>query len=207
MKRGQINDLVAFERELWEEGISMVAGVDEVGRGALAGPLVAAAVILPKDVEIPGIADSKKLTAKSRADLFEILREVALSWAWSSSDSKEIDSIGIQKCNIKAMVSAVGALSPRPQFILSDHYDLKNLEIPHRGIDKGDSLSRCIAAASIMAKVLRDRIMQDLHEICPQYGFKDNKGYGTSMHLEAIEKYGPSEYHRYSFKNVGQMRF
>ena len=200
-------DLLALERELWAQGFARIAGVDEAGRGALAGPLVAAAVILPQALSVKGIRDSKRLTAQARSRLYEELTAVGVCcWACAIIEPAEIDRAGIQPANLQAMRQAVLRLEQTPHFVLTDHFKLAGLEIPQRGIDKGDLVCRCIAAASILAKVTRDRIMDDLDRLCPEYGFAEHKGYGTAFHLEALREYGPSEYHRYSFRHVGQMR-
>lgn len=198
--------LLAPERELWRQGYEHVAGVDEAGRGALAGPLVAAAVILPQRVSIKGIKDSKRLTPQARSRLYEELTaEGVCCWALAVIEPAEIDRIGIQPANIRAMIQAVESLPAEPHFVLTDHFKLAALDLPQRGIDQGDSLCRCIAAASILAKVTRDRIMEELDLLCPGYGFAEHKGYGTASHLDALAARGPSEHHRYSFKHVGQM--
>ncbi len=198
--------LLASERELWNQGYERVAGVDEAGRGALAGPLVAAAVILPQRLSIKGIKDSKRLTAQARSRLFEELTSEGVGcWAVAVIEPGEIDRIGIQPANIQAMIRAVESLSAPPHFVLTDHFKLSALELPQRGIDQGDSRCRCIAAASILAKVTRDRIMEELDVLCPGYGFAEHKGYGTASHLDALASRGPSEHHRYTFKHVGQM--
>ncbi len=200
-------DLLTPERELWKQGFERVAGVDEAGRGALAGPLVAAAVILPEKLSVGGIKDSKRLTPRARERLYGELTAAGLCcWDCAVIEPEEIDRVGIQSANIQAMLQAVLSLHTPPQFVLTDHFELAGLDIPQRGIDKGDMICRCIAAASILAKVTRDRIMDDLDRLCPGYGFAEHKGYGTASHLEALRKHGPSAYHRYSFRNVGQMR-
>ncbi len=199
-------DLSKPERELWKQGFELVAGVDEAGRGALAGPLVAAAAILPRKLAVKGIKDSKRLTAQARDRIFEELTaDGVCCWACATIEAPEIDRIGIQPANILAMLEAVRALAASPHFVLTDHFKLAALEIPQRGIDQGDSNCRCIAAASILAKVTRDRIMLELDLSCPGYGFAEHKGYGTASHLEALRERGPSVHHRYSFKHVGQM--
>lgn len=200
-------DLLAPERELWAQGFERVAGVDEAGRGALAGPLVAAAVILPEKLSVKGIQDSKRLTPQVRSRLYEELTAAGVCcWACAVIEPAEIDRTGIQPANIAAMQQAVLGLEQMPHFVLTDHFKLAGLEIPQRGIDKGDLVCRCIAAASILAKVTRDRIMAELDRLCPEYGFAEHKGYGTTVHLEALREHGPSAYHRYSFRHVGQMR-
>ncbi|MHB8780662.1 MAG: ribonuclease HII [Candidatus Geothermincolia bacterium] len=199
-------DMLALERGLWRRGYRLVAGVDEVGRGALAGPLVAAAAILPRRLEVAGLTDSKKLSPKARERIFAELECACECWAVAYVQPAEIDRIGIQPANLRAMAEAVVALAARPDFVLTDHFELPQLEIPLRGVDKGDATCRCIAAASVLAKVTRDRMMAELDADYPAYGFAENKGYGTARHLEALAECGPSPAHRYSFRHVGQMR-
>ncbi len=203
---GRSEDLSKPERDLWKQGFELVAGVDEAGRGALAGPLVAAAAILPRKLDVKGVKDSKQLTAQARDRLFkELTADGVCCWACAVIEPAEIDRIGIQPANIRAMLEAVLALTTPPHFVLTDHFKLAELTIPQRGIDQGDSNCRCIAAASILAKVTRDRMMLELDRSCPGYGFAEHKGYGTTSHLEALRERGPSVHHRYSFKHVGQM--
>ncbi len=204
---GRHEDLRAPERELWAQGFEYVAGVDEAGRGALAGPLVAAAAVLPERLSVKGIRDSKRLTASARARIYEELTAPGVCcWACAIIEPDEIDRIGIQAANIEAMIRAVLGLPQAAHFVLTDHFKLAGLDIPQRGIDQGDRSCRCIAAASILAKVTRDRIMDDLDRLHPEYGFAEHKGYGTAGHLVALQKHGPSPHHRYSFRNVGQMK-
>lgn len=198
-------ELSKYEQRLYSQGFKLVAGVDEAGRGALAGPLVAAAVILPRDARIPGIRDSKKLLAEQREQLYERIVETAISWSAVSIESTEIDSRGLQWANLKALERAARTLSHKSDYALIDGFDVKALEIPSLALIKGDSRSISIAAASIVAKVTRDRIMCDLHKAYPAYGFDQHKGYGTAAHLEALAKHGSSAIHRKSFAPVAEL--
>ncbi|QER42314.1 ribonuclease HII [Thermodesulfobacterium sp. TA1] len=186
-----------LEKYLKNLGYSIIAGVDEAGRGAVAGPVFASAVILPKDFISKEIKDSKKLTPKKREELFEYICSHALSYAIAKVDVEEINAKGILKATFKAMYEAIKGLNPSPQVVLVDGPFL----IPeYHGVQKavidGDNLCVSIAAASILAKVARDRYMQELSKVYPQYGFEKHKGYGTKLHLERIKLYGPCEVHR-----------
>lgn len=176
-----------------------VAGVDEAGRGPLAGPVFAAAVILPRDVLIEGINDSKKLTEKKREELFDVIREKAVAYSIYSVDEKRIDDINILQATFEAMRGAVGELGIKPEFVLIDGDKTPGLDIPHKTVVKGDSKSMAIAAASILAKVSRDRYIVKMGEKYPGYGFHKHKGYGTKAHYEAIAELGISPIHRKSF--------
>jgi ribonuclease HII len=195
--------LYAYERALAHGGFSRVAGVDEAGRGACAGPLVVAAVILD-GVKIEGLADSKLLTPKRRDVLFDQITERAL-WHALIIPPQEIDRVGLHKSNINGMRRALTALPVRPGYILSDGFRVPGLEAPTLPVIKGDRAVACIAAASIVAKVTRDRIMEALHEDHPRYGFDVHKGYNTPMHMAALAQYGPCGEHRFSFVNVRSM--
>lgn len=188
-----------IERRLKNNGYGLVAGVDEAGRGPLAGPVYAAAVILPDNVRIDGINDSKKLSEKKRGELFEKITEAAVAYAVCSVDEKEIDEINILNATHKAMNGAVEALAVRPDYVIVDGNSIKGMEIPHETVVKGDAKSISIAAASILAKVSRDRYITQMAEKYPQYGFEKHKGYGTKAHTEAILKYGISPIHRKTF--------
>ncbi len=188
-----------IENELYMQGFLNVAGVDEAGRGPLAGPVCAAAVILPPDAVIEGINDSKKLSAKKRDMLFDVIKEVALSYSVEFVYPDVIDSINIKKATSLAMHNAVKNLETAADFVIIDGNDNIPYDIPYRYVIKGDAKSQSIAAASILAKVSRDRLMEKLDEEYPQYGFAKHKGYGTKAHIEAIQKYGVSEVHRKSF--------
>lgn len=187
-----------FETELYNKGIKYIAGIDEVGRGPLVGPVVTAAVILPKDFYDERINDSKKLTEKKRELLYDVIMENAVSVGIGISSEDVIDSINILEATKKAMIEAVNNLSVKPEHLLIDAVKL-NIDIPQTSIIKGDAKSESIAAASIIAKVTRDRMMEELDKEHPEYDFKHNKGYGTKKHIEAIEKYGIIKEHRKTF--------
>lgn len=189
----------SFEKKLWGSGFSRIAGVDEVGRGALAGPVVAAAVILPRGTENFGLRDSKKLTAQRRELLFEEISKRAVSIGIGVVGPEEIDRINILRATLKAMDTALSFLNPQPDYILIDGNQPVKSDIPQETIVKGDDRSISIAAASIIAKVTRDRMMSSLHDKYPDYNFLSNKGYGTEEHMAAINKCGPSPIHRKSF--------
>ena len=203
MRMFEKNDLWIYEREAVQEGYLSVCGCDEAGAGPLAGPVYAAAVILPLEVEIPGLTDSKKLTEKKREALYPVIQEKALAWAVASVDAGEIDEIDILNARIKAMQAAMDRLSVAPDYALidgnRDHGSRCAIMTPHRTIVKGDSLSASIAAASVLAKVSRDHHMMELAEVYPQYQFEKHKGYGTALHYEMLKKYGPSPIHRRTF--------
>ena len=180
-------------------GCSLLAGVDEAGRGPLAGPVFAAAVILPEGCVIEGVNDSKKLSEKRREELFDIITCKAVAWAVASEDEKVIDEINIRNATYKAMNKAVDALSVRPEHVIVDGDAVKDMTVPHTCVIKGDAKSLSIAAASILAKVSRDRYLKELDKKYPEYQFAKHKGYGTKLHYEMIEKYGVSPVHRKSF--------
>ena len=187
-----------FETELYNNGINFIAGIDEVGRGPLVGPVVTAAVILPKDFYDERINDSKKLTEKKRELLYDVIMENAISVGVGISSENVIDEINILNATKRAMLEAVNNLSIKPEHLLIDAVKL-NTDIPQTSIIKGDAKSESIAAASIIAKVTRDRMMIELDKIHPEYDFKHNKGYGTKKHIEAIRKYGIIKEHRKTF--------
>lgn len=200
-------DLWALERACREEGYSSVCGCDEAGAGPLAGPVYAAAVILPFGAKLPGLNDSKKLTEKKREALFPVIREQAVAWAVARVEAAEIDETDILSARMKAMQLAIDRLTPAPDFALldgnRDHGRSAAVTTPHRMIVKGDSLSASIAAASILAKVSRDRYMKEIAAQYPQYEFDRHKGYGTKRHYELLRQYGPSPIHRRTFlKNL-----
>ena len=180
-------------------GYPLLAGVDEAGRGPLAGPVFAAAVILPEDCIIEGINDSKKLSEKRREELFEVITSKAVAWAVASEDEKVIDEINIRNATYKAMNKAVDSLKVKPEYVIVDGDAVTNMSLPHTCVIKGDAKSSCIAAASILAKVSRDRYLQLLDKEYPQYQFAKHKGYGTKLHNEMILKFGPCPVHRRSF--------
>lgn len=196
-------DLWQYEREAMKEGRTAVCGCDEAGAGPLAGPVYAAAVVLPLGVDIPGLNDSKKLTEKKREELFPVIREKALAWSVAFVDAAEIDKTDILSARMKAMQLAVNGLSPKPDFALIDGNRDKGrsaaIATPHRCLVKGDSLSASIAAASVLAKVSRDRFMLEMAEKYPEYRFDRHKGYGTKLHYELLRTYGPSPIHRRTF--------
>ncbi len=200
-------DLWQYEREAAQAGYDLVCGCDEAGAGPLAGPVYAAAVILPLGADIPGLNDSKKLTEKKREALFPIIQAAARAWAVAGVDAAEIDATDILSARMKAMQLAIDALEVCPGFALidgnRDRGQTAAIRTPHRCIVKGDSLSASIAAASILAKVSRDRFMLEMARDYPQYGFEQHKGYGTRLHYQALRTYGPSPIHRRTFlKNL-----
>lgn len=191
-----------FEENKRMEGLKQVAGIDEVGRGCLAGPVIAAAVILKKDLSIPGLSDSKKLTPKKRQEISDLIRSDALDWGIGIIGHEIIDEVNILQATRFAMHEAILKLQFRPDFLLIDAVVLPDVDIPQQGILKGDSVSASIMAASIIAKVARDRIMDELDLQYPGYGFAKHKGYGTADHFKALEKFGPCPCHRRSFRGV-----
>ena len=199
MKNEQPTDLWAYEREAFADGVKLVCGVDEAGRGPLAGPVCAAAVILPPELVIPGLNDSKKLTDKKRRELYDVITAEAVSYGIAFASEKEIDKINILQATFLAMARAMEKLTPQPELALIDGNRAKDFGLPVRTIVKGDSLSASIAAASILAKVTRDRLMEQYDEAYPQYGFAIHKGYGTKRHYEALREFGPSPIHRMTF--------
>ncbi len=196
-------DFWRFEREALDAGRTLVCGCDEAGAGPLAGPLYAAAVILPLGLVLPGLDDSKKLTEKRREALFPVIQERAVAWAVARVEAAEIDETDILSARMKAMQLAMDQLTPAPDFALIDGNRDRGksaaITTPHRTIVKGDSLSASIAAASILAKVSRDRLMVELAEQYPQYEFDRHKGYGTKRHRELLRQYGPCPIHRQTF--------
>lgn len=196
-----MDDLLKYEKELNKTGITLVAGVDEAGRGPLCGPVVAACVVLPVNYKLPGLTDSKKLSEKKRDEFYDILMKDAVSIGIGEVSPQEIDEINIYEASRKAMIIAINNLSIKPQHILSDAMPL-NIGIPNTPIIHGDSLSLSIAAASVIAKVTRDKMMYDLDEIYPEYGYSKHKGYPTKLHLENIKKYGILENYRFTYKPV-----
>jgi ribonuclease HII len=199
MKQEEPIDLWLYEREAFDAGIKLVCGVDEAGRGPLAGPVCAAAVMLPPGLEIPGLNDSKKLTDKKRRELYDIIIEQAVSYGIAFASEQEIDEINILQATFLAMERAMQKLSPQPELALIDGNRTKDFGLPVRTIVKGDSLSASIAAASILAKVTRDRLMEEYDAQYPQYGFAVHKGYGTKRHYETLREFGPSPIHRKTF--------
>lgn len=199
--RGKYQEMLAFENRCYGEGHRFVAGIDEVGRGPLAGPVVAAAVILPQDCQILGLNDSKQLSATKRAKLYQDIQEQAVAIGIGIVDHEEIDRINILQASKKAMVMAVRDLQVEPSYLLVDATTL-SLPTPQENIIKGDARSVSIAAASIIAKEMRDKLMTEYHQIFPYYGFDRNAGYGTKEHLAGMAKYGITSIHRRSFAPV-----
>ena len=200
-------DFWQFEKEAMAEDRALVCGCDEAGAGPLAGPVYAAAVILPLGLDIPGLDDSKKLTEKKREALFPVIQEQALAWSVAAVDAAEIDRTDILSARMKAMQLAIDGLSPKPDFALIDGNRDRGrtaaITAPHRCLVKGDSLSASIAAASILAKVSRDRYMTEAAAQYPAYGFDRHKGYGTRLHYQLLREHGPSPIHRRTFlKNL-----
>ena len=196
----RLDVMLTHERRLWESGRSYIAGVDEVGRGPLAGPVVAAAVILPQDFDVLGIDDSKKLSPKKREELFDIIREKALAWSVGWVGPERIDEINILEATKEAMTQAVQGLSLQPDHVLIDgNFTVRALALPQTAIVKGDANSTSIAAASILAKVTRDRYMEEMDSVYPGYAFASNKGYGTNAHYDGLKAQGPTPIHRKTF--------
>jgi ribonuclease HII len=195
-------DRWVFEKRLWAAGHSLVAGVDEAGRGPLAGPVVAAAVILPKDFRHDDVRDSKLLTAAKREKMARLIEKVSLAWATAQASDREIEEINILQATFLAMRRALEKLSLPPTYVLVDHVTVPGLAVPQQPITGGDRLSASIAAASIIAKVRRDGIMEEWHRRFPRYNFAKNKGYGTAEHRQAIRDHGPCPIHRRTFKGV-----
>lgn len=199
----RINRLLRFERKLWREGFLYIAGIDEAGRGPLAGPVVAGAVIFPQSIRIQGIDDSKRLTPGKREELYSIIMNEALSVGVGVVTEKVIDQINIHQASFKAMRIALGKLSVQPVHILVDGYTIPDIRFQQTSLVKGDSRCYSIAAASIVAKVIRDRLMEHYDRLYPQYGFARHKGYCTREHFKAVQKYGYCKIHRRSFQVRG----
>jgi ribonuclease HII len=197
-------ELKQIEQGIYNEGKELICGIDEAGRGPLAGPVVVAAVIMPKDSMIEGVNDSKKVSEKKREILYEKIIDEAISYGVGIIDQKEIDRINILNATKEGLTMAVQELNPKPDLIIVDALNkIDTLGIPYKSIIKGDAKCYSIAAASIIAKVTRDRIMRQWDEVYPQYGFSKHKGYGTSEHIKAIKEYGLCPLHRLSFvKNI-----
>lgn len=189
-----------LENALRRVGFCHVAGVDEVGRGCLAGPVMAAAVVLDPDRHIPGVSDSKLVPATEREELYEVIVRHAVAWAVAAADPREIDHINIHQASLRAMQRAVMALAPLPDIVLVDAFRVPDLPMAQRGVVHGDRRCAAIAAASIIAKVTRDREMVALHGHDPRYGFDRHKGYATADHLDAVARFGYSDAHRRSFR-------
>lgn len=199
--------MLSYEKILWRQGMNLVAGVDEVGRGPLAGPVVAAAVVFPKDISLNQVTDSKKLTPQKRAELFDVIFENALDIGIGQVDQKDIDRLNILNASLTAMHQAIDVLKNRPDVLLVDgSHKIPNLRIPQIAVIKGDSLSLSVAAASILAKVTRDNLMLSYHQKYPCFFFDQNKGYATKLHIDALRRHGPCEIHRMSFRSVKMLK-
>ncbi len=198
-------DLYQYEKELWKNGINLIAGMDEVGRGPLIGPVVTACVILPKDFVLEGLTDSKKLSEKKREEFYHYIMEHAISVGIGMMDEKVIDEVNIYEATKLAMYQAVEKSKVKPEHVLIDAMKLDKLEMPSTSIIKGDAKSISIAAASVIAKVTRDRMMIELDKKYPMYGFKSHKGYPTKKHIEAIKEYGLIDGYRKTFKPISEM--
>lgn len=194
-----MTELWSIENEIYASGVKTLCGVDEAGRGPLAGPVCAAAVILPQNLEISGLNDSKKLSEKQREALFDIICNEAISYGIAFAEVEEIEKFNILNATFIAMNRAIGKLSTAPELALIDGNRTKGIVVPARAVVKGDGKCADIAAASILAKVTRDRYMLEMAEKYPEYHFEKHKGYGTKLHYEALRKYGPSPIHRLSF--------
>ncbi len=191
-----------FERRLQRQGYKIVAGIDEAGRGPLAGPVLAAAVVLPKHFELPGLTDSKKLSPAARERLFPLIRQQALAVGIGLASPAEIDQINILQATLQAMLRAVSRLALNPDYLLIDGITPLPHSLPQQTLKKGDSRSLSIAAASVVAKVVRDRLMVHYDRVFPDYGFAGHKGYGSAAHRQAIVRFGPCPIHRTTFRGV-----
>lgn len=200
----RLEKMLAYEKELYAQGIDLIAGVDEVGRGPLAGPVVAAAVILPKACKIPGLNDSKKIPKSKHKEIYEAVLQNAIAIGIGIKDNQVIDQVNIYEATKLAMMEAIGQLEPQPQHLLIDAMKL-DLPIPQTSIIKGDANSLSIAAASIVAKVTRDQMMEEFDREYPGYDFAQNAGYGTSNHLAGLDQLGVTPIHRRSFEPVKSM--
>ncbi|MFH1288468.1 MAG: ribonuclease HII [bacterium] len=195
-----------YEKSIWSRGNNFIAGIDEVGRGPLAGPVIACAVILPKGFYLEEIDDSKKLSSRKREELFHVIKKEAVSIGLGRVEEDVIDRINIRQASFLAMKKAVINLKIRPDYLLVDGEKIPQIDIQQIPIVKGDSLSFTISSASIIAKVTRDRLMDEYHHVWPEYNFREHKGYGTSKHLLLLKKYGPCPIHRRSYRGVGDSR-
>jgi ribonuclease HII len=204
-EKTRVQSLLYFEGLLWNSGIERIAGVDEVGIGPLAGPVVAAAVIFPRQVFLEGIDDSKKLDAAQRSGLRQGILEVCLAHAIAVVEPDEVDALNVYRAGLEAMRRAVAALSPQPQHVLVDAREIPGLDTPQNRFDKGDGINFSIAAASILAKTHRDALMDQYHQQYPEYGFDRHKGYSTAAHQKALRDHGPCPLHRRSFPFVREV--
>lgn len=200
-------DLFFFERKFWRSGLNFVVGIDEAGRGAIAGPIVAAAVCLSRSFNADGIDDSKTLKEKSRNKAASRIAAESIAFSWAALSARTVDEIGISSANKMVMLEAVKRIGISPDAIIVDYFSLEGLSCEQLSLVKGDSKSVSVASASIIAKVTRDRIMNAFDKIHPHFGFAKHKGYGTAFHLNAIERFGPSPEHRFSFSVVSQNSF
>lgn len=200
-KKQEVIDLLAYEKELYKQGITLIAGTDEAGRGPLVGPVVAAAVILPVNYELAGLNDSKQLSEKKRELFYDIIMEQAIAVGVGVVDAKTIDEINIYAASRMAMIEAIRKLDVKPQYILTDAMPM-DIDIPSKAITHGDALSLSIAAASVIAKVTRDHMMVKLDEAYPMYGFAKHKGYPTKEHIANVKKYGVLENYRFTYKPI-----
>jgi ribonuclease HII len=198
----RLRDIGYYERQLRQRGFTVVAGVDEAGRGALAGPLVAAAVVLPEDFDLDGLEDSKLLTPLQRERMYGRIVEQASEFSVCRAMPRRIDRAGLHRTNLSLLKGALRRLPVLPEFVLADGFPLRGLRLPCLGVRKGDVITASVAAASVVAKVTRDRIMERYHRRFPEYGFNTNRGYGTRKHWAALDRLGPSPIHRRSFKGV-----
>ena len=197
-------DLLKYEKELYDKGIELIAGVDEVGRGPLCGPVVAAACILPKNYTLDGLNDSKKVTEKKREKLYDILLNDCIAYGIGEVSPQRIDEINILEASKEAMKIALSKLDPKPEHVLIDAVKL-DLDVPSTSIIKGDANSASIAAASIIAKVYRDRLMYELDKQYPEYEYGKHKGYPTKKHIENVKKYGVKDFYRFTFAPISEI--
>ncbi len=197
-----VGDLLEYERKLYEQGYELICGCDEAGRGPLVGPVVAGAVILPKNYHLEGLTDSKKLSEKKREIYFEQIKEDAIAYGIGIVDAKTIDEINIYEASRLAMKKAMENMKVKPEYVLTDAMPINDYSVPVEAIIHGDGLSITIAAASVLAKVTRDHIMYELDQKYPQYEFKKHKGYPTKRHLELLRLYGPTEDYRFTYRPV-----
>jgi len=198
--------ILLYEKELWNKGFKLIAGIDEAGRGPLAGPVVAAAVIFPQGVNPFLFKDSKKLKAREREEFFYEIISASLSFSVGFADSKEIDKLNIYQATLLAVSRAIKGLKEKPDYLITDFLKIPSYKDRCLPLKKGDERSFSCACASVVAKVVRDYIMEELDKIFPEYGFSKHKGYPTKEHIEAIKRYGASEIHRKSFKRVKEER-
>nr|WP_289037367.1 ribonuclease HII [uncultured Allobacillus sp.] len=202
--RNAFFEMLQYENKLKSQGVQLIAGIDEVGRGPIAGPVVAAAVILPEDFYLPGLTDSKKLSEQKRESFFDVITDQAIAVGLGIVSPTEIDLMNIHQASLESMNRAVRELLIQPEHLLIDAMKLPDVDYPQTSIIKGDAKSISIAAASVVAKVTRDRMMKDIASDYPGYGFERHMGYGTKEHLEALKTFGSTPYHRKSFAPVNQ---